>query len=371
MRLRIEKDSERPDGEKRVHYIKVTNLHLLPFWAIIAYLVWEFLDRFAPTLLLFGIAFFFAAVLNRPIAWLDKRGMSRGKSVAIIALVLLTLIGVGIYAAIPPIVEQARAFSENAPEITRRAQAQVEQWTARYPFISEQLNEADLPRQVQEYGQKVLPQVGRYSLNFLTGLLGALFVLLITLYVAAEPRPLLRGALSVVPRKHRTTALRVVSGINTSLQGWVRATFLMMLIIGIMSGFGLWALGVKSWLLFGVIAGIGEAIPTIGPILSAIPPFVVMLGEDPTKAWYVLILFFIIQQIENNLLVPRIMASTLNLHSVSVLFFVVIMGAMIGPIGILLATPTCAIVKVIYQEVYEKRQKDTEEPKPAEAAESG
>lgn len=360
MRLRIEKNTTdgRPNGAQRIHHVTVVNLHTLPFWAVVAYLLWEFLDRFAPTLLLFGIAFFFAAILDRPITWLDKRGLSRGWSVAIIAISLLLLIGVGIYAAVPPLVEQARDFSDNAPEFIAKAQKQIERLTSRYPIIKEQLDAADLPKKAQEYGAKVLPQVGRYSLTFLSGLLGAFFVFLVTLYTAAEPRPLIRGALSVVPPKHRRTALRVLSGVNSSLQAWVKATFLMMLSIGVISGLGLWALGVKSPLLFAVIAGLGEAIPTIGPILSAIPPFIVMLGDDPTKAMYVLILFFVVQQIENNLLVPRIMASTLNLHAVSVLFFVVVMGAMIGPIGILLATPVCAILKVVYREVYLKRRKD-------------
>jgi len=123
----------------------------------------------------------------------------------------------------------------------------------------------------------------------------------------------------------------------------------------VMSGLGLWALGVKNALLFAIIAGIGESIPTIGPILSAIPPFLVVFADDPAKAMWILILFFFIQQLENNLLVPRIMASQLRLHPVSVLFCVIAMGALLGPLGILLATPICALVKVVYSEVYAAR----------------
>ena len=229
------------------------------------------------------------------------------------------------------------------------------EFVSRYPAIQEQLAAEDIPARLTELGQRVLPRIGRYSLSILGGAFSLLVVFVVTLYIVADPRPLVRGALFSLPNRNRKTALRVLIRSSLQLQNWVRATFWMMLAIGLMSGLGLWALGVKSPLLFGIIAGFGEAIPTIGPILSAIPPFLVTLADDPVKAIYVLILFAIVQQVENNLLVPRIMASTMKLHPVSVLFFVMVMGAILGPLGILLATPLCAIAKVLYQEVYRPR----------------
>ena len=348
------------DPKRPITQVKIVNLSALPFWMLAAYLLYHLLDTITLTLLLFGVAFFLAALLDRPISWLDKHGLSRGKSVAVIALLFLTLIGAGIAVAVPPLIEQATEFSQNAPKTIATAQRRLESYTSRYPVVQEQLDAANLPQKATEYGQKFLPQVGRYSLNFLGGILSALIVFLITLYTVAEPRPLVRGALSLFPRKHRQTALRVLAGVTTSLQAWVRATALMMVIVGVVSGLGLWAIGVKSPLLFGIIAGIGEAIPTIGPIISAIPPFLVTLADDPAKAMWVLVLFLVIQQVENNLLVPRIMATTLNLHSVSVMFFVIVMGSLVGLLGILLAPPLCAVLKVIYQEVYLKPKRAKE-----------
>lgn len=363
----LEETSE-TDPKRPITYVKIVNLSALPFWMLAAYLLYHLLDTITLTLLLFGVAFFLAALLDRPISWLDKRGLSRGKSVAVIALLFLTIVGVGIAVAVPTIIEQATEISRNAPQTIDNAQKRLETYTSRYPIIKEQLDNANLPQKATEYGQRFLPQVGRYSLNFLSGILSTLIVFLITLYTVAEPRPLVRGALSLFPRKHRQTALRVLAGVTTSLQAWVRATALMMVIVGVVSGLGLWAIGVKSPLLFGIIAGFGEAIPTIGPIISAIPPFLVTLANDPAKAMWILVLFFVIQQIENNLLVPRIMATTLNLHSVSVMFFVIVMGSLIGLLGILLAPPLCAVLKVVYQEVYlkpkrakEKAEEDKEE----------
>jgi putative permease len=139
------------------------------------------------------------------------------------------------------------------------------------------------------------------------------------------------------------------------IQAWARATFWLMLIVGVISGLGLWAIGVPNPLLFGIIAGLGEAIPVIGPIISCVPPLLVMLASDPIKALWVVVLFVVVQQVEGNLLVPRIMATAMKLHPVPVLFCVVIMGSLTGPIGLLLAIPLLAIIKIVYEETYLRR----------------
>lgn len=335
--------------------VRITNFRSLVFWAAGIYLFLQFIDSIAVIVLIFTIAFLFAVVLDRPIRWLDRRGLSRGMSAAVIALALLTGIGLAFYFAIPPLVNQASVMLEQAPEYGARIQDQLEGLTRDYPQVREYIEAANLREGLIALGRNFLPQVGRYSLNLLSGFVALFLVLVITLYAVAQPEPLVRGAIRALPRAYRRTGLRVLSRVSDQLQAWVRATFWMMLVVGVMSGVGLWALGVKSPLLFGLLAGIGEAIPTIGPILSAIPPFLVTLADDPVKSLGVLVLFLVVQQVENNLLVPRIMASTLKLHPVSVLFFVVAMGTLIGPIGILLSTPLCAITKVVYEEVYRRR----------------
>ena len=127
-----------------------------------------------------------------------------------------------------------------------------------------------------------------------------------------------------------------------------------MLIIGVLSGLGLWAIGVPNSLLFGILAGLGEAVPVVGPIVTCVPPFLVMLATDPLRAFWVIVLFMLIQQIEGNILVPRIMSSAMDLHPVPVLFAVVVMGSLTGPIGLLLAIPILAIGKIVVEETYFK-----------------
>lgn len=337
--------------------VRVVNLRSLIFWGLAVYLIFRFIDAIAFTVFLFVVAFFFAIVLDAPIRWLDRRGLSRGMSVTIIVLAILVGIGLTAYFAVPPLVHEIGDLAKNVPRYAQNVQRRLEELVADYPALRQRIEQADIAKGLATVGQHILPQLGRFSLTFLGGLFSLLLVFVIMLYTIAQPKPLVRGVIMALPRPTRKTTLRVLLGITQQVQAWVRATFWLMVIIGLSCGFGLWALGVKSALLFGIIAGIGEAIPTIGPILSAIPPTIVAFADNPMKALHVIILFLVVQQVENHFLVPRIMASTLKLHTVSVLFFVVAMGTLIGPVGILLATPLCAAIKVVYKEVYVRSRK--------------
>jgi putative permease len=334
--------------------VRVVNLRSLVLWALAAYAFVHLLDAIAVTVIVFAIGFFLAIVLDPPIRWLDRHGLSRGMSVGLIAMALLAAIGLSAYLAVPPLVRQGSTLARDAPGYVQKLQTRVEEHLGGMPFLRDEVTTLDPQQAVTTLGQRLLPQIGRYSLTFLSGLLSLLMVIIIALYTVANPKPIVRGVLLALPQEYRKTALRVLVRISRQFQAWVRATFWMMLIVGLMCGVGLWALGVKPALLFGLIAGVGEAIPTIGPILSAVPPVLVTLADDPMKALWVALLYLVVQQVENNLLVPRIMASSLNLHSVSVLFFVIAMGALMGPVGILLATPLCVTVKVLYEEVYRR-----------------
>jgi len=339
-----------------VDAVRVVNLRSLVLWGGLAYAAYLLIDAVALALLVFGVAFFLAILLEPPIRRLHKRGMSRRGAVGVVVATLLATLAVLIWWIVPPIVEEAVTIGAHVPSVAASLQQRLEDVTTRYPEVRKQIASADLAGRLGTIGQALLPRVGRLSLSFLSGIISILFVLVVALYTIADPTPLVRGPLRALPASWRWCALRVLARMSGQFQAWARATFLMMLCIGVLTGIALWLIGARSPLLFALIAGLGEAIPTIGPILSAVPPILVTLSEDPAKALWIAVIFLGIQQVENNLLVPRIMASTMNLHPVSVLFFVVSLGSLIGPLGILLAAPLCATVKVLFEEVYLRRR---------------
>ncbi|MCC2672112.1 MAG: putative permease, partial [Armatimonadetes bacterium] len=201
-------------------------------------------------------------------------------------------------------------------------------------------------------------QLGRYTMNAVVGIVMVVLMLVLVLFTVSNPVPLVVGLLSAVPDRHRERTANALRRVMEQLKNWAVGSLVLGVIIGIMTGAGLWGLGMATGhpfpyvLLFSVIAGIGEMIPNIGPVVSAVPPALVALTIDPMLGIWVLVLFLVIQQLENNLIVPVVMGQSLDLHPLSVTFTVLVMGALFGLIGAIIAVPVCAIVKVCWQEFY-------------------
>ena len=326
------------------------------------YLLWAFAAAIVRVLLLFFLAFLGAAILNVPIRWLAARGVPRGVSAAIIALIVFGAAGTVVYFAGPPLAEQAVAVVQSGPQRLQRLQRRVDALARRYPALRPVIAGSDSGSiGLMNRLSSVLPMIGRCGLRFLGGIAAALIVFVLALYMAASPRPLLRGVVAAVPAGLRGRTVRALTRVVAQTESWALATLALMAIVGTASGLGLWALGVSNPVLFGLIAGLGEAVPTVGPIVSALPPMAVALADDPIKALWVALLFLGVQQVENNLLVPVIMGRGVKLQPVSILFFVLALGSLLGILGALLAVPSAIVAKTVWEEFYlEGRRPDPE-----------
>jgi len=357
-------------AEQEPRVVRLANAPQIALWALAAVLALRLVDAVAQAAVIFLTGLFFAVVLDPAIRRV-RRYVSRPVAVMGLVLILAVAAALVVRFVIPPILEQSRELALNVPAYAQRIQARFEELAQEHPELREQVRGSQLADALASVGRVALESVARASVSVVQGLFAALLVVLVTVYTAADPRPLLRGMVMAVPPRRRRVALRILAGISEQLQAWVRATGWLMLAIGVSATLGLWALGVKSPLLFGVLAGIGEAVPTIGPIVTAIPPILVTLADDPMRALWVAVFFIALQQAENHLLVPRIMATTLKLHVISVLFFVLVMGTLLGPLGILLSTPVCASLKVVYRELHAspERRRSRRAARPAPAPE--
>ncbi len=333
------------------------NYPQIVLFSVLAYLLFHFFDHITKALLLFVTAFLIAIVLNAPVRWLERRGVRRSVSAAGVALIVLGGLGSALYLAGPPLANEAAQLVQEAPNRADRLRQQADKFAVQYPQLRSLLNSDGLQAEnLMTRAQKLLPKLGKYTLGLLGAVASGFFIFVIALYTLGAPHALIRGAIASVPPSYRRPATRSLTRIVGQLEVWASATLLLMLIVGLMSGIGLWFLKVPNAILFGVIAAIGEGIPTIGPILSALPPVAVALADDPQKALWVAVLFLVIQQVENNLLVPFIMGSRLKLHPVSILFFVLALGAVLGLVGALLAVPTAIVTKVLWEEFYLRRR---------------
>ena len=189
-----------------------------------------------------------------------------------------------------------------------------------------------------------------------------IFVVLVTVFFGAtftlmNPRPIFRTVFSLVPSSYHEQTLIIVQRIGKFVPGWVGTTILGMLTIGILVFLFMWPIfGLMDALVLGLIACIMEAVPFVGPLLSAVPAILLALGKGGmTTTLWVLLAYIIVQAVENNVILPFIMARGMKLHPLAVIFSMLLCVAAFGVLGVLVAAPLVAIVDICQSELYRKR----------------
>ena len=188
-----------------------------------------------------------------------------------------------------------------------------------------------------------------------------ILVVLVTVFFGAtftlmNPRPIFRGIFSLVPERHHEQTLVIVQRIGKFVPRWVGTTLLGMLTIGLLVFLLMWPIfGFMDALVLGLIAGLLESVPFLGPILSAIPAILFALGKGGMAPLWVLIAYIAVQALENNVITPFIMARGMKIHPLAVIFSMLLCVAAFGVLGVLVATPLVAVVNIVHDELYRKR----------------
>jgi predicted PurR-regulated permease PerM len=160
------------------------------------------------------------------------------------------------------------------------------------------------------------------------------------------------------PHMRRARVEDACRRVTSKISAWLGGQVLLALIIGSTAALGLFLLGVPFFYVLALIAGIGEIIPIVGPILSAVPAIAVALSVSPTLALGVIAFFFAQQQLENHILVPKIMQRQVGISAVTVIIALLIGGSLLGIVGAILAVPTAAILQVLFEELVPKAAAD-------------
>jgi len=181
---------------------------------------------------------------------------------------------------------------------------------------------------------------------------GLLLILFTAIYIGAEPHLYYKGLLHLFPHEARRRADEVLAAIGVSLRKWLVAQLIMMAVIGVIDAIGLTLLGVKAALALGLIAGLLEFIPLLGPILSAIPAIAMGFLDSPQKALFVALLCWGVQFLEGHILAPLLMKRGVDLPPVVTLIGLSLMALVFGFLGMMVAVPVLAAVMVAIKMLY-------------------
>lgn len=187
--------------------------------------------------------------------------------------------------------------------------------------------------------------------SIFSGLFAGLTVFVVTFYWLTERAKVYRLFLSFIAPARQKKAHEVWVGIENKLGAWVRGELLMMLFIGGLAGLGYVLIGVKFALALAVFAGLTELIPLIGPYIGGVPAILVALTEGLIPAIVVAVYLVMLQLIEGNVLVPRVMEKAVGVNPLAVIVGLLVGGTIAGVAGALLAVPVVAVIQVLYREL--------------------
>lgn len=300
----------------------------------------------------FVLALLIGLALEPPVVRLARLGLNRYVAAVLVVLVAAAVLALLVALVAPVVAEQVALLVAQGPELLRRAITSLDQLSERFPAIGERLSwQAALEPLLARVGD-VFPVVAQV-LGTVTKLgFDTVLVLFLLVFGLGQPEPIGRLIRHAVPARFGPEGDRVVMRVVPQLRAWVVGLAIAILFVGIMTLIGLLIVGVPYAFAFAALAGVLTILPFVGPLLSGVLPVLVTIGEDPMKAVWVIVIFFVVQQVESNVLTPLVMSKTVDLHPILIIFLALVMTYYLGLFGTFVAVPTAVVLVALYNEVY-------------------
>lgn len=332
-----------------------------PFWRVVwATLVFAglglcfwLLFRFNQVVFTLSIAIVLGTILRPAVAALQRRGLPGNAGVILIYLLLLALlVGFGVLLA-PLIIEQTTTIVAATPgylqTVTNWLANNPNQLIARLGALFAAGLSPDLSP-LPQTGQDILDTAGRamgYIGSASQFYLTAVATLLIAFYWTLDGPRTIKSLVTLLPAAHRDSTQELIAAIESKVSAYIAGQGVLMLAVGGLALIAYWAIGLPYVLVLALVAGLMEAVPMVGPFLGAIPAGLVALSLGPDKLVWVILATLIIQQLENTLLVPRVMRRAVGVNPFVSLLAIFAFSSLLGVPGALMAIPTAAVIQLL------------------------
>jgi len=343
--------------------MKAIDLPEIPSWQLVGWtlmvtavlgcfwLLWRFQD----VLLLLVTALILSTAVSPAVLWLERRGIPKPVGILLIFGLIGLLLALLIWYSLPVLAQQSAAIGQNLAKGYHAMRQSLE----RFPNIIVSrlllvlpaglptLNglSAEIPL-AAETGTALPANEGGGG-RLILGLFQAVAVGILTFYWILEGGHVKQAAFLLVPLAKRDEVRKVVQEIEAKVSGYLLGQALLCLIIGVLAFAAYLLMGLPNALLLAVLAGLLEAVPTVGPFLGAVPAIIVALSISPVTALWVIVATVVIQQLENSLLVPRVMNRTIGVRPLVTLLALLAFGSLFGVLGALIALPLAAVIQLL------------------------
>lgn len=334
-----------------------------------------FLYTIQSTLVLLFVSLILAAALDPLVDRLETRRIPRGVSVLLMYLLLLVVLGMVVYSLIPIIVEQIITMTRN---ISTFINTLLSDQNREFPLAKElkpilegivsNINKDQLITELQKILSTISTQLANIAGNLLSavgaifnGFLNAVLVLVVTFFMVTDKKAISDFIHALIPSRYAHYFTIKAGQMQKKIGGWVRGQILLCLAIGVTTYIGLFILQMFGIDLqyketLAVVAGVTEIVPIIGPLIGAIPAILIALNVSWWAVVWVVALYVIIQNLENNLLVPFIMNREVGLNPIVIIIAMLVGAQFFGILGIILAVPVSTSISVLVEDYIEKEK---------------
>jgi len=264
-------------------------------------------------------------------------------------LALVIVLGAATLVVVP-VVQESVKFSRNLPDYIASAKEWLADMHQKYPQVPDYAGLLDKARsQLDDAGRYVLANVGT-AFGVFGGIISVVSVLVITFYMLLSYESIRDGFLSMMPARHKRKISTTLSKMAAAMGGWLRAQLILAGIIGVVTAFAMFILGVPYFAVIAVVGAVGELVPMVGPFAAAIPAVLITLFGPVWKLIACVIFFALLAQVEGNVLAPRIMQKQVGLSPLVTIIALLAGATLLGVVGALLAIPIADALQVLFVE---------------------
>ncbi len=290
-----------------------------------------------------------ASALSPVVDKICRSKCPRVLAVIFVYLIILGIISAAVYFVVPPLIVQIKQLAELLPDYLKTfgnllANIRSIGNTAWLNASQETLNS------VSNFLGGFLQNIFNTTIGFFNGAAALAVIFILTLYLVLDENGVKKFFVSMFPIKQKTRLMTIGNKIGMKLGGWLRGQIILGVIVGVIVYVGLLLMHIPYALTLGIFAGVLEIIPIIGPIISAVPAILIAFTIAPTTALMVTIFYIIVQELENKLLVPKVMQYTVGLNPISIIIIILVGAKLMGILGMLLAVPVASVFYVILEE---------------------
>jgi predicted PurR-regulated permease PerM len=320
--------------------------------AILLLIVWQIRVVFPPLILAGAIVF----LLNPIVTALQRRGLPRAAGAGLSYLLVIAFIALAAVGLYPLLADQIQELSDEWPTIESRVEGFVDDWAEMSEGTFFEFTRADIEDALDTTGgtfEEQLSQAREIGAEVFHVLLILILGPIIAFYLLVDVPHLRRVAVDLIPEGARDEVMVVARRLNRAIGGFFRGQLFVALIVGILCSIGLGIIQLKFWFLIGMIAGLFNIIPLIGPWVGGIPGVTIALTTgSPLKALLVVGIMAGVQQIDNHFITPYVMQRAVQLHPAAVILALVAGGSLGGFAGLLLAVPAAAVLKILVSHLW-------------------